>query len=273
MAREQNDFFTNEPQIKGLHERRKTEILRRGLYYFEDFLDIEGVLPAEIITGAGWLLEIFEISAGEIFFQSGKREIRPNGKNIGVFYAPFNFTRPRFFNTTARIQGIAGQNALAEKFLQKSFAFETDFSGKPEKLEQIIEILESRRNPQFVEAHPNASLLTLKAKKLIDENYRIFPMISRIARRLNVSHEHLTRQFKKDFSITPSAYLHQIRISDAIFRLSQGEKIIDVSGDVGYNDLSRFYKQFRKSTTKSPGFCQKTRTDIKKRQDRKSDFG
>ncbi len=256
MAREQNNFVKN----KNLPERRKTENLPGGLYYFEDSLDIEGVVPADVITGAGWLLEIFEIGRGEIFFQSGEREIRPDGKKIGIFYAPFTFTRPRFFNTKARVRGIAGQKTLPEKFSKKSFAFETDCDGRSETFEQIIEILETNRNPQFVEAHPNASLLTLKAKKLIDENYRIFPMISRIAERLNVSHEHLTRQFKKDFSISPSKYLHQIRISDAIFRLSQGEKIIEVSGDVGYNDLSRFYKQFRKSTTKSPGFCQKDGT-------------
>jgi YesN/AraC family two-component response regulator len=39
----------------------------------------------------------------------------------------------------------------------------------------------------------------------------------------------------------------------------RGEAIIEVSGDVGYNDLSRFYKQFRKSTAASPGFCRSKR--------------
>jgi len=28
--------------------------------------------------------------------------------------------------------------------------------------------------------------------------------------------------------------------------------------DVGYNDLSRFYKQFRKKTQTSPGECRET---------------
>ena len=48
----------------------------------------------------------------------------------------------------------------------------------------------------------------------------------------------------------------RLRIADATFRLSQGEQIIRVSGDVGYNDLSRFYKQFRLSTRQSPKYCQ-----------------
>jgi AraC-like DNA-binding protein len=66
--------------------------------------------------------------------------------------------------------------------------------------------------------------------------------------------------------MTPSAYLRQLRVADATFRLSKGEPIIEVSGDVGYNDLSRFYKQFRRQTTKTPGFCQ---TLLKSRRARK----
>jgi AraC-like DNA-binding protein len=49
-----------------------------------------------------------------------------------------------------------------------------------------------------------------------------------------------------------------LRVADATFRLSKGEPIIEISQDVGYNDLSRFYKQFRKSTNTSPGACRDT---------------
>jgi AraC-like DNA-binding protein len=117
-------------------------------------------------------------------------------------------------------------------------------------------MLNASYNRQSIEISPAPSLLSLKAKRLIDENYLIQPSIARVAARLGVTHEHLTRQFKRDFSMTPSAYLHNMRISEATFRLSKGEEIIAVSQDVGYNDLSRFYKQFRKATTKTPGYCQ-----------------
>ena len=101
----------------------------------------------------------------------------------------------------------------------------------------------------------NASALSLKAKRLIDENHLADPSIARIAERLGVSHPHLSRQFKKDFGMSPSNYLRKLRVADAPLRLVRGEQIINVSGDVGYNDLSRFYKQFRKTTNTSPGVC------------------
>lgn len=239
-----------------LPARRKTANLPDNLYFFEDELKNEGILTAKVITCAGWLLELLKLKTGEIFFQTGTDEIHPNTKHLAIFYPPFTITRPCFKNVEGYLKGIAGAAGLPEKFSKHPVVFEANFSAFPTNIKQITELLALSRNVQIVDSYPKASLLSLRAKKLIDENYQIYPSIARIAARLKVSHEHLTRQFKFDFEMSPNAYLHQLRIADATFRLSQGEKIIEVSGDVGYNDLSRFYKQFRKSTTTSPGFCQ-----------------
>ena len=238
-----------------LPRRRKSENLPGGLYYFEDDLAVKGVLQGNVITADGWLLEFLKLDAGEISFAYGEQEIRPHLQTTAIFYPSFTITRPCFKDVKASLKGIAGTAALPAEISRKPVAFEADFAIEPKTVAEIVEILESSRDAQFVDAYPKASLLSLKAKKLIDENYQIFPSIARIAARLKISHEHLTRQFKSDFRMTPSAYLHKLRIADASFRLLRGEAIIDVSGDVGYNDLSRFYKQFRKSTATSPGVC------------------
>lgn len=208
-----------------------------------------------LVTCAGWLVEFLEIEAGEVFFRSGKREIRPNTNRFGIFYPSFSITYPCFKNGKGRVTGIGDVKPLPERF-SVPIIFEIDFLEPPKNVNEVIQILDSRKNPQPIDLNPQASLLSLKAKKIIDENYCIYPSIARVAARLNVSHEHLTRQFKRDFGMTPSVYLRQLRIADATFRLSKGEPIIEVSGEVGYNDLSRFYKQFRRQTRKSPGFCQ-----------------
>lgn len=235
--------------------RRKSENLPSGLHYFEDDLEIEGALSAEVITAEGWLLELLKLEAGEVSFFAAEKEIRPRFSEFAIFYPPFSITRIYFRNVKASLQGIAGTAAPVSDFSKKPLVFETDFAKSAKSAAQAGEILKSAGSARIVEAYPNASLLSIRAKRLIDENYQIFPSIARIAARLEVSHEHLTRQFKRDFRLTPVAYLHKLRIADASFRLLRGEPIIEVSGEVGYNDLSRFYKQFRKSTSQSPGFC------------------
>ncbi len=116
-------------------------------------------------------------------------------------------------------------------------------------------MLTNGRNKQSIDINSSPSLLSLKAKRLIDESYRVFPSIARIAERLGVRHEHLSRQFKRDYKMAPNTYLHRVRAAEASYKLQRGEEIIEVSADVGYNDLSRFYKQFRKGMKTSPGSC------------------
>lgn len=236
--------------------RGKAEFLSDGAYFFENELEIKGVLTATVITCAAWLLELCELKAGEIFFFSGDRRVRPQTKHFGILYPPFSITRPCFENAKSHFVGIAATETLPPKFRTVPVVFETAFAKPPTSVEQVFEILDSGGNYQSIETNPKASLLSLKAKRLIDENYIVYPSIARVAARLGVTHEHLSRQFKLDFEMTPSAYLRQLRVADVPLKLARGEEIINISQEVGYNDLSRFYKQFRKTTKTSPGVCQ-----------------
>jgi AraC-like DNA-binding protein len=240
----------------GIIERRKTEFLPDGSYFFEDDLEINGILATTVIICAGWLLELFELEAGELFFMRGEEQIRPATKCFGIFYPPFSITQPCYKNVKGHVVGITAIESVPAKFMAVPVIFEMALIQRPSGTIQVIEILNSYDKSQSVEINPKPSLLSIKAKRLIDENYLIHPSITRIAARLGVTHEHLSRQFKRDFSLSPSSYIRQLRIADAQLRLARGEEIIKVSQDVGYNDLSRFYKQFRKTTKTPPGTCQ-----------------
>ncbi len=254
--REKNSDFHVELDEGGRLARRKTNFLSDGAYLFEDELEVKGVLTAKVITCAAWLLELYELEAGELFFINGKEQVCPNTKRFGVFYPPFTISQPSFKNAKGRLLGVAATASLPAELMTVPIVFETLFTGLPSGAAQVIDIVSSGKGHQAIELNPNPSLLSLKAKKLIDANYLVYPSIARVAARLGVTHEHLSRQFKRDFQLSPSAYLRHLRVADAPLRLARGEEIINVSQDVGYNDLSRFYKQFRQTTNTSPGACQ-----------------
>ena len=69
--------------------------------------------------------------------------------------------------------------------------FETMCIELPTGVAQVLEKVKLAENHQSVEWNPKPSLLSVKTKRLIDENYLSYPSISRIARRLGVTHEHL----------------------------------------------------------------------------------
>ena len=212
------------------------------------------MVSTKVITCSAWLLEMYELKAGELFFVSGQAEIHPNTKCVGIFYPPFTITQPCFRKMKGRVIGIAATNPFPE-IPRVPTIFEMSSLTLPSGAEQVSEILKAGCHHQSIEVNPKASSLSVRAKGLIDTTRAMAPSIARIAARLGVTPEHLSRQFRRDYGMSPRAYLHQLRLADAPLRLAMGDAIADVSQDVGYGDLSRFYRQFRKSTRTSPGRC------------------
>jgi len=239
----------------GSVSRRRTALLRDGSYLFEDQLEIEGLLSANVVTCTAWLIEFYNLTAGELFFSVGTEQVRPTSNHCGVFYPPFSITEPSFKDTKASLVGIASSEPLATQDMAGPTLFEFTELKIPAGAAEAIKVLRTSRNHRPVPKQPAPSVLSQKAKNLLDESYLVYPSIARIAARLGVTHEHLSRQFKRDFGISPSTYLRQLRVADVPLKLARGEDIIEISFDVGYNDLSRFYKQFRKTTHTSPGAC------------------
>lgn len=232
------------------------EILDDGGYAISDRLDIPGEGATDFIFGRGWLVEIVELTSGDYFFYRDGDEVRPGANRFGVFYPPFTFVRAFAREVKGYNFGV-GSERILPGLPDSPFMFETDHSSEFTTTDQALDVLKDSANRQSIVINTRPSPVSLNAKRLIDENYLIYPSIARIARRLDVSHEHLSRQFKRDYGLTPSAYLHKLRVAEATARLSLGQEIIDISLDVGYNDLSRFYKQFRKATQMSPAVCRK----------------
>lgn len=225
-----------------------------GGYAISDRFDISGAGSGFFVFARGWLLEIVEIESGEYFFISDGQEIRPRASRFGVFYPAFSLLRSSVRDVKGVVRGI-GSIDTSPGLPERPTLFETGFDGELSETSVAAEVIQAGTEHRAIDLNTSPSIVTRRAKRLIDQNYAVYPSIGRIADRLKVTHAHLSRQFKSDLGLTPSEYLHQLRVADATFRLSLGEEIIDISGDVGYNDLSRFYKQFRKKTATSPAKC------------------
>jgi AraC-like DNA-binding protein len=239
------------PATRKLIQRRETKFLPEGDYCFRDQLLVEGTVTASVLTARGWLLERFDLAAGAVMFTSGTRIIEPRSRTFWAFYPSFTLSRISLRNARGAVTGKAGiQPGPVEHLFP--FIFESNASLERDSIEKI---LAAASNRQSIDANPHASSLSIKARHLIAETYTDNPSIARVAARLAVTNAHLSRQFRRDYGLSPREYLHQLRIADATLQLARGDSIADVSGDSGYGDLSRFYKQFRKTTRVPPGVC------------------
>ena len=232
--------------------RRSTRLLPGGLYHFADTLTPAMPVPATIITCTAWLLEVYSLDAGDLFFLSGAAQVRATSRRFGAVFPPFSVARLCLDRVAGHVLGFAGTKALPPAFAGTPTLFEIPHRAHPELPPDIFDCATALR---AIPAWPHASALSYRAKNIIDQSYLTPISLAGVAAQLGVTAAHLSRQFKRDFGLAPSAYLHQLRLADAPLKLARGEEIAAISHDVGYRDLSRFYKQFRKATRTSPGAC------------------
>ena len=88
--------------------------------------------------------------------------------------------------------------------------------------------------------------------------------VRRAARAVDVAPETLARAFHRAYGLGAKEYCHRARLFDAVISLLGGAAIAQSAFDAGFNDLKRFYTQFRRTVGATPGAYA-----VKKRQDRR----
>ena len=78
-------------------------------------------------------------------------------------------------------------------------------------------------------------------------------LISALAKSQGMSPEHVARQFKKYFAVSPSAYRREHRVRRAMHLIQHGGRPANVAYRCGYADQSHLVKEFRKVTGATPG--------------------
>lgn len=125
--------------------------------------------------------------------------------------------------------------------------------GPARTLDEILERLRLTEHPRYIGRAGAPAPLAARAKAIIDAEYTSLLEIGRIAARLRTPPAVLSRTFKGAFGLPPVRYRHHVRIMDALMQFADGAVPAAVFQDVGFDDLSRFYKVFRKVACTAPG--------------------
>lgn len=82
--------------------------------------------------------------------------------------------------------------------------------------------------------------------------------LDEVARRLGLSRRAFTHRFRSVTGMSREAYLRQLRVAHACRLLDETERsIIGIAFECGYNDLSGFYRAFKRETKRTPAAWRK----------------
>ena len=248
-------FEMTMPSGGRVEARRSVTPLRGGLTWVEEEMEATGRLGGPYATGPGWMVEWHCVQEGAVsFVQDGVRH-RVEARAFGLLFAPFSVTQVEFEDVRSRWVGVAGEGPRPGRRDAPSILFEGEPDAAPRTAGDLLALLQETPAARSIERCTSPPPPAARAKHQLDATYRTTQPIAALAAQLGVSHPHLTRQFKRAYGMSPVAYRQAVRAGEAMAKLARGERIVDVAGEVGYDDLGRFYKAFRRVMSASPGQC------------------
>lgn len=143
---------------------------------------------------------------------------------------------------------------LIQKISEFDLLHRSNSKEKKTKLRILLfEIFTNYFNKQslFQRGKGNYWLHSLRNEMIKKDNF--VEGFSAMLRITGKSKEHISREFKKEFKVTPTTFINDLRLNYAANLLTNSdESIIFVSMEVGFENLSHFYHLFKKKFGVSP---------------------
>lgn len=210
------------------------------------------------VYGNFWVIMIGELMPGQVYIHSCDK--KPLVGRILIYIPPFSIIEWEIFALELKWK------AMFSWKLKPSFKYKTAsaFNLNIEDDEIIDGLLNQDKciddflsSFEFLfevgkKSIENSISFAIKVK--IDRYLGQTKKIEEIAQELNIHSYKLTREFKKAFGLSPVAYRNKARIFESMTKLLglKNNSVLRTAYEVGFGDLSRFNKEFKKITGATP---------------------
>lgn len=211
-----------------------------------------------IVTHGASIAARVQVEAGQLSFPLLSGEVVAPSCFV-LILPPRSIVPIRFAAARVDSTGIA---SLAPLGIDSAALLRCDVAEMPLGRSGLQQLL---RAPALAELDADKTVAReiVRARRLLHDHFYLPAPVGRVAMQVDLAAETLIRRFAQAYRVSPKQYCHRARLFEAVLRLLAGGAILETALAVGFNDLSRFYQQFRRILGATPG----TYATIKKRQD------
>ena len=233
----------------------ESHLLNDDLMYYQHHHHYEFPLNESDVFGNYWVLGFAELEPGQLYFSDGSRNLELKGA-FGILIPPFSIVQWRVRSKKLIWHAFIWKQHLFTELprLNKPVAFSLLKKHWPTSLESLNAVLNCQLSK--LDFNENEKINTSqKIKTLIDESLGESLSIKQISQTLGLSPSVITRSFKKFFGVTPVCYRNKLRVFESMIHLlfeKEKTNIAQLGFQVGFSDLSRYNKEFKKFILTSP---------------------
>lgn len=232
---------------------RSVTRIEQGTILIAQRLRVRGRASGFDVSGPFWICGLVRLIRGLIRYRCGERLLEPPGRWFGMFMPPYSVVEVDLVHCRALTLGFACTGSMPTGAPSQPNLFRPRTRRLPAGRRDILAMLQGSEHIAPVSREQNADHLARLLKNAIDRSYSAPLSLGVITRKLGLSPSSASRRFSEAYGLPPVRYRHSLRVLEAMLRLAEGHPICEVFQDVGFQDLSRFYSQFRRIACAPPG--------------------
>jgi AraC-like DNA-binding protein len=234
---------------------RSREITRLGdrLVRVRQRVEAKGGEPGADATGPYWVFAIVRVLRGAVRYIRGANLVTPPGPRFAIFMPPWSIVRAAPGRCITFTDAVASPGPVFDGAPPRAIAWRWPRQDGPATVDAIAAAVREAGETVEVSREVEPSSAARRLKRILDDAYCRPVPLSRLAAEAGVSPSIMTRRFKAAYGMPPVEYRHRLRVTDAVFRLAQGDAILSVMQDVGFGDSSRLYRHFQSLVCAPPG--------------------
>ena len=235
----------------GLVFERSASAHAPGLFRVDKKIECRGVVERSIVTGRFWIFATVVDENGSTEAFCAKRWL-PLPHRRAFLIPPRSVLRLRLSDVRLTACGLVGQVPLPSELasIPRFSALESLATPLPHDLAGITAYFDSATG---VDPDAGVGSIARQARRDLYEVLHSVRPVHSVAARIGVAPETISRAFLRAYCVSPKAYVHGARVSDAVLRLMTGSGVLGAAFDAGFGHASRFYHIFKRLTGNTPG--------------------
>lgn len=222
-----------------------------GLFLVNKHYTTQKAAHGSDITGPYWMLIKTTVIKGSLWWNSDGERVYP-AKEHYIFVPPYSWAMEQYTKgTELKIQGLISKIPIPGNKILRPVIINSS-AKLPKNLKEVSQLVNLGEEAFEISTCTSPSSLSARAKDMIDNGYRSSIEINEIAKKLKTSPAVLSRKFKSDFGKTPAFYRQGLKVTVGMYELMMGTSPAEAAVLAGYQDLGRFYKQFKGYLKQTP---------------------
>lgn len=209
------------------------------------------------ITSNLWYFATFKIKGESFYYERDKKKILFPKKSYGIFYPKYSISRIGLIKASVDIKIYASSLPCKSFFPNEPVIFDNSNELVEFNYDKICDYIKNVDDFVKVGISSTPSGIGQKIKEEIDKDYLTPKPLSDISKKLSISSSLMSIYFKRAYFVSPSEYRKNLRIISSIEKLlhldSKNDTVPLIAFESGYNDLGRYYKQFKSVAGVTPG--------------------